>query len=110
LRAVAAVLGPAFVVAVASKIGIVTGQSLPQICRERCGPAMRWGLWLQAELIAMATDLAEVVDAAIGLNLLLAVRRLSHPGTIPDSLSPGSGIPQGSSRCAGLARGAKLEA
>jgi len=190
----------------AARIGVVTGQSLPQLCRERCGPALRWGLWLQAELIAMATDLAEVVGAAIGLNLLfglpllaaglvaavisfgvlslqlrghrpfeiatvflllvvfagflydllrvgpdarlavaglvpalpgqgavllavsivgarvlrhehrpqrrtaLAVRRLSDPGAIPDSPSPGSGIPQGSSRCAAVARGAKLEA
>jgi manganese transport protein len=54
----------------AAKIGIVTGPSLPQPCRARCGSAMRWGLWLPAELIAMATDLAEVVGAAIGLNLL----------------------------------------
>jgi manganese transport protein len=61
----------------AAKIGIVTGQSLPRICCERCGPAMRWGLWLQAELIAMATDLAEVVGAAIGLNLLFGIPLLA---------------------------------
>jgi len=50
----------------AAKIGIVTGQSLPQLCRAHCGPAVRCGLWLQAELIAMATDLAEVVGARSG--------------------------------------------
>jgi manganese transport protein len=53
-----------------AKVGIVTGRSLPQVCRDRYGPAVRRGLWFQAELIAMATDLAEVVGAAIGLNLL----------------------------------------
>ncbi len=59
-----------------AKVGIVTGQSLPQICRDRCGSTVLRGLWLQAELIAMATDVAEVVGAAIGLNLLFGIPML----------------------------------
>jgi manganese transport protein len=56
-----------------AKIGIVTGKSLPQICRDHCGTAAVRVLWVQAELVAMATDLAEVVGAAIGLNLLFGI-------------------------------------
>ncbi len=57
----------------AAKVGIVTGQSLPRICREWYRPAVVRGLWLQAELVAIATDLAEVVGAAVGLNLLFGI-------------------------------------
>jgi manganese transport protein len=56
-----------------AKLGIATGHSLPEMCRERFP---RWGsvgLWLQAEVIAMATDVAEFLGAAIGLNLLFGV-------------------------------------
>jgi manganese transport protein len=109
LRGVAALLGPAFVAAIAyvdpgnfatnfsagaafgyslawvvvaanlmamlvqylsAKIGVATGRDLPELCREQLRPAVSRGLWVQAELIAMATDLAEFVGAAIGLNLL----------------------------------------
>jgi manganese transport protein len=56
-----------------SKLGIATGRSLPEICRDRFPRGVTWGLWLQAELIAMATDLAEFVGAAIALNLLFGV-------------------------------------
>ncbi len=59
-----------------AKIGIVTGRSLPELCRDRCHPAVRGGLWVQAELVAMATDLAEFLGAAIGLNLLFGVPAL----------------------------------
>src|SRR5260370_40212067 len=58
---------------VSAKIGIATGQNLPEICRERFPRAVSWGLWIQAELIAMATDLAEFVGAALALNLLFGV-------------------------------------
>lgn len=60
-----------------AKVGIVTGRSLPEVCRERCRPALRLLLWLQAEIVAIATDLAEFVGAAIGLNLLFGVPPLT---------------------------------
>ncbi|GIF23811.1 manganese transport protein [Actinoplanes tereljensis] len=57
----------------AAKLGIVTGRSLPQLCRERMPKRARWAMWAQAEVVAMATDLAEFVGAAIGLNLLFGM-------------------------------------
>ncbi len=56
-----------------AKVGIVTGKDLPELCREHFGKPVSIGLWLQAELVAMATDLAEFVGAAVGLNLLFGV-------------------------------------
>src|SRR5512144_880593 len=56
-----------------AKIGIATGRNLPEICRERFPRPVTWGLWVQAELIAMATDLAEFVGAAIALSLLFGM-------------------------------------
>ncbi len=56
-----------------AKIGIATGRSLPEICRERCPRATAVLLWIQAELVAIATDLAEFVGGAIGLNLVFGV-------------------------------------
>jgi manganese transport protein len=112
LRGVVALLGPAFVAAVAyidpgnfatnfsagarygyalvwvivaanlmamlvqylsAKTGVATGRDLPELCREYLPRPVSRGLWVQAELIAMATDLAEFVGAAVGLNLLFGV-------------------------------------
>jgi manganese transport protein len=112
LRGVVALLGPAFVAAVAyvdpgnfatnftagakfgyglawvivaanlmamlvqylsAKVGVATGRDLPQLCRTHLPRPVSYGLWVQAELVAMATDLAEFVGAAIGLNLLFSV-------------------------------------
>ena len=109
LRGVAALLGPAFVAAIAyvdpgnfetnfsagaafayrlgwvilvanlmamlvqylsAKVGVATGKDLPELCRERLPRPVSRALWVQAELVAMATDMAEFVGAAIGLNLL----------------------------------------
>ena len=56
-----------------AKVGIATGKNLPELCRERFPRPVSWGLWVQAELIAMATDLAEFIGAAIALNLLFGV-------------------------------------
>jgi manganese transport protein len=53
-----------------AKLGIATGRNLPEICRERLPRPVVVALWLQAEAIAMATDLAEFLGAAIGFNLL----------------------------------------
>jgi len=57
----------------AAKVGVVTGKDLPELCREHFPRPVSIGLWAQAELIAMATDLAEFVGAAVGLNLLFGV-------------------------------------
>lgn len=56
-----------------AKLGVVTGKSLPQHLGERFGTRSRRLYWLQAELVAMATDLAEVVGGAIALNLLFHI-------------------------------------
>jgi manganese transport protein len=56
-----------------AKIGLATGRNLPELCRDHFPRPVSWGLWVQAELIAMATDLAEFVGAAIALNLLFGV-------------------------------------
>jgi manganese transport protein len=56
-----------------AKVGVVTGKDLPELCRQHFGRPVSIGLWAQAELIAMATDLAEFVGAAVGLNLIFRV-------------------------------------
>ena len=56
-----------------AKIGIATGKNLPEVCRESFPRQVTWALWVQAELIAMATDMAEFIGAAIALNLLFGV-------------------------------------
>jgi manganese transport protein len=53
-----------------AKLGIATGRNLPELCRERFSRRTAILLWLQAEAIAMATDLAEFLGAAIGFQLL----------------------------------------
>jgi manganese transport protein len=53
-----------------AKLGIATGRNLPELCRERLPRKLVVLLWLQAEAIAMATDLAEFLGAAIGFHLL----------------------------------------
>jgi len=56
-----------------AKLGIATGRNLPEVCRERFSHRTSVGLWIQAELIAMATDLAEFLGAAVGIHLLLGI-------------------------------------
>jgi manganese transport protein len=56
-----------------AKTGVATGRDLPELCREHLPRSVSRGLWVQAEIIAMATDLAEFVGAAVGLNLLFHV-------------------------------------
>ena len=53
-----------------AKLGLVTGRSLPEAVGARMGRPARLSFWVQAELVAMATDLAEVVGGAIALYLL----------------------------------------
>jgi manganese transport protein len=59
-----------------AKLGIVTSSSLPEQVRARFPQPVTWGMWLQAEAMAMATDIAEFVGAALGLNLLFGVALL----------------------------------
>ena len=56
-----------------AKLGIATGRNLPEVCRERFSRRTSLGLWVQAEAIAMATDLAEFLGAAIGFHLLFGI-------------------------------------
>jgi manganese transport protein len=56
-----------------AKLGIATGLSLPEVCRDRLPRRFVIFLWLQAEAIAMATDLAEFTGAALGLHLLFGL-------------------------------------
>ena len=56
-----------------AKLGIATGRNLAELCRETFSRRVSIGLWLQAEVVAMATDIAEVVGAALGLNLLFGI-------------------------------------
>ncbi|MBR2076724.1 MAG: Nramp family divalent metal transporter [Exiguobacterium sp.] len=56
-----------------AKIGIATGKNLPEICRDRFSKKTAIFLWIQAELMIMATDLAEFVGAALGIYLVFDV-------------------------------------
>src|ERR671938_1228728 len=56
-----------------AKLGIATGRNLAEVCRDELPRPVSVGLWLQAEAIAIATDLAEFVGAAIALELLFGV-------------------------------------
>src|SRR5918993_1187783 len=56
-----------------AKLGIATGKNLPEVCRERFPKPVSLGLWVQAEVIVMATDLAEFIGAALALNLLFGI-------------------------------------
>jgi manganese transport protein len=56
-----------------AKLGIATRRNLPEVCRERFSRRTSFALWIQAEVVAMATDLAEFMGAAIGLQLLFGI-------------------------------------
>jgi manganese transport protein len=57
-----------------AKLGVVTGRSLPEVLGTRIrNPWARRAYWLQAELVAMATDIAEVLGGAVALNLLFGI-------------------------------------
>ena len=59
-----------------AKLGIVTDHNLPEVIRERFPRPFAWGMWVQAEVMAMSTDIAEFLGAALGLNLLFGVPML----------------------------------
>ncbi|MFN3286024.1 MAG: Nramp family divalent metal transporter [bacterium] len=56
-----------------AKLGIATGRNLAEMCRDRLPRPVVWGMWVISELVAMATDLAEFLGAALGLYLLFGI-------------------------------------
>jgi manganese transport protein len=59
-----------------AKLGVVTDRDLPELVRERFPRPFTWAMWVQAEVMAMSTDIAEFLGAALGLNLLFGVPML----------------------------------
>ncbi len=59
--------------ALSAKLGIATGCNLAELCRRHFSRPVVWGMWVVMELVAMATDLAEFVGAALGFNLLFGM-------------------------------------
>ncbi|UHQ99285.1 Nramp family divalent metal transporter (plasmid) [Natrinema zhouii] len=55
---------------IAAKLGIATGKGVAQLCRERLPKPLVWPLWAAAELAMIATDMAEIIGAAIGFSLI----------------------------------------
>jgi manganese transport protein len=56
-----------------AKLGVATGRSLPELCRDHYAKPVVWGLWAQAEIVAIMTDLAELVGGAVAVQLLFGV-------------------------------------
>ncbi|AMR64067.1 Nramp family divalent metal transporter [Bacillus atrophaeus] len=56
-----------------AKLGIATGKNLPEVAREEFPKSVSIGLWIQGELVIIATDLAEFIGAALGLYLLFGI-------------------------------------
>src|ERR671937_2312164 len=67
-----------------AKLGIATRRNLPEVCRDEFSRRTSILLWIQAEVIAMATDLAEFLGAAIGFHLLFGI------GLFPAALVTGA--------------------
>ncbi|MBV9454683.1 MAG: divalent metal cation transporter [Rubrobacter sp.] len=76
--------------AMSAKLGIATGKNLPEVCRAHFPKPLSIGLWIQAEIIAMATDLAGVHwsgsgpepalrHPAVSRRSAYRVRRFWHP-------------------------------
>src|SRR4030042_6458784 len=58
---------------VSGKLGIASGMNLAQVCRREFSRPVVWGMWILAEVVAMATDLAEFLGAALGFYLLFGI-------------------------------------
>lgn len=67
---VAANVMAALVQYLSAKLGLVTGRSLPEAIGKRMGRPARLAYWAQAEIVAMATDVAEVIGGAIALRIM----------------------------------------
>ena len=59
--------------ALSAKLGIATGANLAEQCRRQFPRPVVWGMWVLMEFVAMATDLAEFLGAALGFNLLFGI-------------------------------------
>jgi manganese transport protein len=59
--------------AISAKLGIATGKNLAELCGERYSRPVAIAMWVVMEVVAMATDLAEFLGAALGFNLLLGI-------------------------------------
>jgi manganese transport protein len=70
---VAANLVAMLIQTLSAKLGMATGRNLPELCRDRFPRPVTRLMWVQAELVAIATDLAEVIGGAIALNLLFGI-------------------------------------
>src|SRR5579885_2206824 len=70
---IAANLVAMLVQTLSAKLGIATGLNLAEVCREHFPRPVVLGLWVIAEVVAMATDLAEFLGAALGFNLLFHI-------------------------------------
>ena len=77
---VAANLMAMLIQTLSAKLGIASRRNLPEVCREQFSRRTSFLLWVQAELIAMATDLAEFLGAAIGIHLLFGHAALPGRG------------------------------
>ena len=73
---VASNLMAALIQTLSAKLGIATGRNLPEVCRDEFSRRTSIALWIQAEAIAMATDLAEFLGAAVGFHLLIGTSLL----------------------------------
>ncbi|MES1933114.1 manganese transport protein MntH [Salinisphaera shabanensis T35B1] len=70
---VAANLMAILIQSMSAKLGIATGKNVPEVCREQFSRPVTIALWIQAEIIAIATDLAEFIGGALGLYLLFGI-------------------------------------
>jgi manganese transport protein len=59
--------------ALSAKVGIATGRNLAQLCREHFAPPVVYAMWGASEIAAMATELAELLGASVGLTLLCGI-------------------------------------
>ncbi len=66
----AANLAAMFIQYLSAKLGVVTGRNLPEVIRDSHSKPAVYAFWVQGELVAMATDLAEFLGAALALHLL----------------------------------------
>ncbi len=77
-----------FLQSMSAKLGIATGHNLPEMCARVFSRPTNWLLWIQAELAAMATDLAEFLGGALGLYLLFHIPLL-YAGLLTGALTFG---------------------
>src|ERR1700752_4154434 len=75
--ALAACLVATLFQALSAKIGIATGRSLAELCREHFAPPVVYTMWFASEVAAMATEMAELLGASLGLTLLCGIPLLA---------------------------------